>query len=239
MSYTGVLLGALFLVSTSALAAEPRRVSGDAGKTGKSEFVSIFNGVDLTGWSGDPKVWSVEDGAITGRTGGGVSLKHNSFLVWTGGKPKDFELRLKYKLTGGNSGIYFHAEKQESGEPLIGPQADFSADHKWTGDVMEWKKRDILAERGERVHIDKDGKKHVIGSVGDPQKLLEHVKDEDWNDYHVIVKGTRVTLKINGVTMCELIDDDPRRSSVGHLALQAHVGPPMTVQFRDVEIKQE
>lgn len=202
-------------------------------------FVSIFNGKDLTGWSGDPEVWSVKDGAITGQTGNGVRLEHNNFLIWTGAKPANFELRLRYKLTGGNSGIYFHAEKQASGEPLIGPQADMSADHRWTGDVMEWRKRGLLADRGQRVRIDKDGKKHVIGSVGDPEKLLRHVHDDDWNDYHVIVRGNRVILKINGVTMCELIDEDPRRTPAGHLALQTHVGPPMIVQFRDIRIKRE
>ena len=113
------------------------------------------------------------------------------------------------------------------------------ADHKWTGDVMEWKKRDLLADRGQRVRIDKDGKKYVIGSVGDPAKLLRHVRNDDWNDYQVIVRGNAVTLRINGVTMSELVDEDPRRPPTGHLALQTHVGPPMTVQFRKIRIKQD
>ena len=104
--------------------------------------------------------------------------------------------------------------------------------------VIEWKKRDILAERGQRVRIDEAGKKHVIGVVGDPTELLRHVDDKGWNDYHIVVRGRRVTLMINGVTMCKLVDDDPRRTPAGHLALQTHKGPPMTVQFRNIRIRQ-
>lgn len=215
--------------------------TGDlAGPTEPSEpgFVPLFNGKDLTGWEGDAKVWSVRDGAITGVTTGDSGLKVNNFLVWKGGQPRDFELRLKYRLLGGNSGIYFHAEKQPAGEPLIGPQADFSADHRWTGVLMEWKKRDVLAERGQKVVIDASGKKQVVGSLGDPKKLLSAVRDRGWNDYAVSVQGPRVVLKINGVTMCDVTDHDPKRPAAGHLALQVHVGPPMTVQFKEIRLRQ-
>lgn len=102
---------------------------------------------------------------------------------------------------------------------------------------MEWKKREVLAERGQKVVIDADGNKKVVGSVGDPKKLLEAVRDEDWNDYTLIVRGSKVVLQINGVTMCEVTDNDPRRTPQGHLALQVHKGPPMTVQFKDIRIK--
>jgi hypothetical protein len=191
----------------------------------------------LTGWAGDEAIWSVREGAITGQTTADTGLKVNNFLIWEAGQPENFELRLKYKLVGGNSGIYFHAEKQPDGEPLIGPQADFSADHRWTGVLMEWKKRDILAERGQRVVIDPSGERHVKGSLGDPRTLLRAVRSEDWNDYWLRVQGEQVTLTINGVTMCEVIDHDPRRPKQGHLALQVHVGPAMTVQFKDIRLK--
>jgi hypothetical protein len=104
---------------------------------------------------------------------------------------------------------------------------------------MEWKKRDVLAERGQRVLIGAAGNKQVIGSLGDPQERLKAVKDQDWNDYTVIAKGESVILKINGVTMCEVTDKDPRRPKSGHLALQVHVGPPMTVQFKDIWLKED
>ena len=203
-----------------------------------AEFVKIFNGKDLTGWEGDERIWSVRDGAVTGQTTDKSRLNANSFLTWKGAEPGDFELRLRFKLVGGNSGIYFHAELREDGDPLVGPQADFSADHRWTGVLMEWKKRDVLAERGQRVLIDELGKRSVIGTLGDAKALLKLVKDEDWNDYAVTVRGEKVVLKINGVVMCEVTDKDPRRTPAGYLALQVHVGPPMTVQFKDIWIRQ-
>lgn len=214
---------------------QPRRDESENG------FTSLFNGKDLSQWEGDEKIWSVQDGAITGETGDAAQLKENNFLIWKGGQPKDFELRLKFKLVGGNSGIYFRAETRvegQTGEPLVGPQADFSADHRWTGVLMEYTKREILAERGQRVLIETDGKKRIVGSVGDPKELLRAVKDRDWNDYTVIARGESVVLKINGVTMCEVLDRDPKRTPHGYLALQVHTGPPMKVQFRDIRMKQ-
>jgi hypothetical protein len=50
----------------------------------------------------------------------------------------------------------------------------------------------------------------------------------------VIAKGGSAVLKINGVTMCELEDRDPKRLVHGWLALQVHVGQPMVVQFKNV-----
>ena len=227
------LAGVQFCTSDLVAPAEPVDVERAAdGAVSTHDFVSIFNGRDLTGWSGDKAVWSVRDGAITGQTTAATQLETNNFLVWQGGPLADFELRLEYKLVGGNSGIYFHAEPQASGEPLIGPQADFSADHRWTGVLMEWKKRDVLAERGQVVEIDKDGKRRIVRSLGNPKELLTHVRNEAWNDYVLITRGERTVLKINGVTMCEVIDRDPRRIPKGYLALQVHKGPPMKVQFK-------
>ena len=53
------------------------------------------NGKDLTGWKGDMKHWSVEDSRITGQTTTDNPLGYNTFLVWKGAEPGDFELRLK------------------------------------------------------------------------------------------------------------------------------------------------
>ncbi len=203
-------------------------------------FYSLFDGTTLAGWQGDPAIWTVEDGAITGRTTPQTRLKENNFLIWKD-QVENFELRLKFRLEGGNSGIYFRAQKRPAGktggDPLIGPQADFDATGRWTGVIMEYLGRDVLAERGQKVVIDPQGTKRVVGSVGDPAELLKAVKPGDWNDYTVIARGGQVVLRINGRTMCELDDRDPKRPVHGWLALQVHVGPPMRVQFKDIYLR--
>jgi type 1 glutamine amidotransferase len=203
-------------------------------------FVSLFNGRNLLGWRGNPKIWSVRDGAITGQTTEKNRISENTFLVWTGGEVKDFELRLKFRIENGNSGIYFRSRQRTAmhPEPLIGCQADFSADGRWTGVIMEYTLRGVLAERGQKVVIGRDGKIDVVGSVGDPDELLKKVRPKQWNDYTLSARGGRVILKINGVIMCDLQDNDPRRISSGKLALQVHQGPDMLVQFKDIRIRQ-
>lgn len=217
-----------------------RHIPGTEPAPGLPGFVSLFNGRDLDGWFGDPRVWSVLDGAITGQTSEQARITENSFLIWKD-EVEDFELRLKFRLNGGNSGIYYRARKrppwQTKGEALVGTQADFSADGRWTGVIMEYTLREVLAERGQKVLIETNGTKRVTGTVGDPAQLLATVKTNDWNDYTVIAKGTQVKLAINGVPMCELDDRAPERITRGWLGLQVHTGPPMCVQFKDIFLK--
>ncbi len=219
----------------------PDRPAGDVPGTqpapGLPGFVSLFNGHDLAGWDGDSRVWSAHDGAITGQSTADIRVTENNFLVWKD-EVEDFELHLKFKLEGGNSGIYYHARKrptdQRKGEALVGTQADLSADGRWTGVIMEYTLREVLAERGEKVMITTNGQKQVVGSLGEPNKLLALVRPNEWNDYTVFARGGRVVLHINGVAMSELDDRDPKRLVRGWLGLQVHTGPPMRVQFKDI-----
>ena len=205
----------------------------------RAGFKSLFNGRDLSGWTGNPKLWSVEDGAITGQTTPQNRICENSFLIWTGGEAEDFELRLKFRIESGNSGIYFRSLERQGmeQEALIGCQADVSADNRWTGVVIEYTRREILAERGQKVHVTGGGKVEVVGQVGDPNELLGHVKDGQWNDYTVTARGGHIVLKINDAVMCEIQDDDPNRIVRGKLALQVHQGPDMKVQFKDIRLR--
>jgi len=202
-------------------------------------FEAIFNGKDLTGWEGDATVWRVEDGAITGETTAEKKIKENQFLVWAGGKLKDFELRAKFRLRNGNSGIYIRCLAREpgKGDALVGMQADFAEDPKWVGTIMEYLRRGILAARGEKVAIDEKGVRKVVASLGDPAELLKAYKPKEWNDYTVLCQGGHVVLTINGVTLADLQDDDPKRLAEGVLGLQVHVGPPMKVEFKDIRLK--
>ncbi len=203
----------------------------------EGEFKSIFNGKDLSGWDGDPKYWSVKDGAINGQTTDAKELKHNTFLIWRAGKVDDFELRLKFKIVGGNSGIQYRSK--EFPEWVIGGyQADFEAGTTYSGILYEERMRGILAQRGQKVIVREGGKPEVVGSVGDSKAIQAAIKKEDWNDYEISARGNHLIHKINGMTTVDVVDEDKeKRAASGLLALQLHAGFVMQVQFKDVELK--
>lgn len=196
------------------------------------EAKELFNGKDLDGWDGDPAVWSVEDGAIVGRTKE-KQLKHNEFLIWKGGDVRDFKLTLQYRIEGGNSGIQYRSKVLDPKEWIVGGyQADIDSGPTYSGILYEEKMRGILAKRGERMAIDKDGKR-TIEKIGDAAELQKSIHTDNWNDYTIEVRGERMTHTINGKLMSETIDrDEKKRAKSGVLALQVHAGPPMTVKFR-------
>ena len=208
-------------------------------------FLSIFNGKDLTGWDGNPKLWSVKDGAITGQTTAENPAKGNTFLIWTNGTPSDFELRCSFKLTPGdskgfaNSGIQYRSKVFDPANWVVGGyQADMEAGPSYTGILYEERMRGIMALRGEKVVWDKEDKKQVVGSVGDAAAIGAAVKKGDWNEYVIIAKGNHLQQFINGKQTIDLTDDcEAKRAMSGVLALQLHAGPPMMAQFKNLRIK--
>jgi hypothetical protein len=208
-------------------------------------FLRIFNGKDLTGWEGNPKLWSVKDGAITGQTTADNPTKGNTFLIWTNGTVGDFELRCSFKVTPGdakgfaNSGIQYRSKVLDPANWVIGGyQADMEAGLTYTGILYEERMRGILAQRGEKVVWDKDGKKQVTGSVGNSADIQAAIKQGDWNDYVIIAKGNHLQQFINGKPTVDVTDEDEaKRAMTGVLALQLHAGPPMMAQFKNIRIK--
>jgi hypothetical protein len=208
-------------------------------------FLSIFNGKDLTGWDGNPKLWSVKDGAITGQTTAENPAKGNTFLIWTNGTPSDFELRCSFKLMPGdskgfaNSGIQYRSKILDPANWVVGGyQADMEAGPTYTGILYEERMRGILALRGEKVVWDKDNKKQVVGSVGDAAAIGAAVKKGDWNDYVIIAQGNHLQQFINGQQTIDVTDEcEAKRATSGVLALQLHAGPPMLAQFKNIRIK--
>lgn len=208
-------------------------------KVDEEGFKSLFDGKTLEGWDGNPKFWFVDDGAITGQTTKENPTDGNTFLIWKGGKVKDFELRLSYKIVGGNSGIQYRSK--DFGKWVVGGyQGDFEAGKTYTGILYEERMtRGIMAQRGEKVVFGEDGKREVTGSVGKSDEIQAGIKHEDWNEYVIIAKGHELKHIINGKTTIEVTDNDPKKFvAEGILALQLHAGPPMTVQFKDVRIKE-
>src|ERR1041385_8360264 len=210
-------------------------------------FKSVFDGKDLAGWAGRPQHWSVEDGAITGRTTADHPAQGNNFLIWTNSTVRDFELRLSYKIvpnntTGfANSGIQYRSK--EFGNFVVGGyQADFEAGKTYSGILYEERMDGILAQRGQKTVVKTvEGKTTVeaVGSLGKSEDIQAKIKDRDWNDYVIIAKGNHLQHFINGVQTVDVIDEraGDKAAKEGLLALQLHAGPPMTVQFKNIRIK--
>jgi len=223
---------AVALVLSIAHAAETASNQDDAG------FVPIFNGETLEGWEGNPDLWSVEDGAITGRTSNDDPLEYNQFLIWKGGKVRDFELRATFRLVGdNNSGIQYRSRVlPDAGEHVVaGYQADIHPNPDYLGMLYEERGRGILAQNGERVVIEPNGDKRLTGRIEDVPTDLDL---EDWNELAIVARGPRLIHRINGVTVADITDNqESARSLEGVLALQVHRGPAMTVQFKDLQLK--
>lgn len=203
-------------------------------------FLPLFDGKSLKHWNGDPKFWSVEDGAITGTTTAENPTKGNTFIIWDAGEVDDFELKLKYKIEAGNSGIQIRSFKLEEAADewrIGGYQSDFEAGDKWSGTIYGEKFGGVFAKRGERVTVGEDGKKAQGEAVGDPAELNKAIKKGEWNEFHITAKGNTISQSINGVLMAEVTDNGPDRRRQGLLALQLHAGPPMKVQFKDIMLK--
>jgi hypothetical protein len=209
-----------------------------AGGLVAKEPEAIFNGKDLMGWEGDPKVWSVEEEAIVGRTTAEAPLRNNTFLIWRGGTVGDFTLRLEYRIEGGNSGVQYRSKVADPKKWIVGGyQADIDSKPVYTGILYDERGRGILAERGQRVTISPDGKKS-IDRFGNAAELQENVRTDDWNEYLIEVRGPRMRHTINGKLMSETIDNEEgKRADSGVLALQCHQGPPMVVRFRNIKLE--
>ena len=206
-------------------------------------FETIFDGKTLKGWNGDPKFWSVKDGAITGKTTKENPTKGNTFIIWEG-KTGNFDLRLDYKIIGGNSGIQYRSFKADGPDEwrIGGYQADFEAGDTFSGICYGERFRGILSLRGKKttLTVGDDGKlKKEVEDFAKDADIAKAIKKEDWNSYRIVARNFSLTHYINGVKTTQVIDRDRKtRRADGLLALQLHAGPPMNVQFKNIRIKE-
>ena len=223
--------------------------------TNTDGFESIFDGETLNGWEGDPTYWRVKEGILVGEITPETVLKTNTFIIWKGGEPADFELKTEFRISeNGNSGINYRSERVDSIPfALRGYQADIDGQNRYTGQNYEERKRTTLAYRGERAEIASQTNgslrenvaknawqsRKVLESLGHSDSLKRKIRNGDWNEAHLIVKGHRMQHYINGVLMSEVIDTDSvNRTTTGKLGMQVHVGPPMKVEFRNIHLRQ-
>jgi len=220
---------------------------------GKDGFVSLFNGKDLTGWDGHSDLWSVKNGVIRGETTPQKRAPGNTFLIWKGGKLKDFVLKLKFRIgNSNNSGVQFRSihlpakPKAANRWVVKGYQAEVQEAPGKVGFLYDEKRRGWLVNVGDIMEINvADGKvkKEVVGKIADKKALIKagyykSNKTDQWNEYTITCRGNHIMMALNGFQTMELIDNDKEtRTLEGILALQIHGGAPMWVEFKDIRVK--
>ncbi len=212
-----------------------------------ADLKPIFNGKDLEGWDGDPRLWSVKDGVIRGETTPENKANGNTFLIYQGGDLKDFELRLSFRCNAtNNSGIQYRSKHITDGKPrnkwvVRGYQHEIRNQDKLpsvAGFIYEeGGKRGRMCLVGEKAVWGEDGKKKVTDKLISAEEYKELFNLNDWNDVVIIARGNRLQHYMNGRLILDCTDNHPDlQKPEGIIALQLHAGNPMWVEFRNVRL---
>ena len=221
-------------------------------------FVAIFDGETLDNWEGDPVYWRVEDGKMVGEITPENIVDRNTFIIWKGGTPADFELKVDFKISDkGNSGINYRSERMNDHPyALKGYQADIDGQKNYTGSNYEERKRTTLASHGQKVVVRTQENPdspdsfdanivhnawksvEIVSSLGDADSLNTFIRDNDWNTCHIIARGNRLQHYVNGILISDVTDEDTvNRSLSGYIGVQVHIGPPMKVEYKNILLK--
>jgi hypothetical protein len=212
--------GALVACAISVAAAQTPNVLTRQEKA--DGFVLLFNGTDLTGWEGDPALWSVQNGAIVGLSDG-HPFTVNTFLIHKG-TFANFILKGDIKLRNHNSGIQFRSvQLPGAGWMVKGLQADAS---EVGPEKSAW--GNLYDERGRGRNAMKTPDEGWLIA----KNLVHH---QDWNTYEILADGDHIRFTFNGVVTIDMHDHE---TMSGIIALQLHAGEPMRVEFRNLKIKQ-
>lgn len=197
--------------------------------------ILLFDGKSIKNWDGDPKYWSVEDGAIVGTADG--NLKRNHFITWKGNSVRNFELTMDVKISdGGNSGIQYRGViRPEIGHDVVsGYQCDIVPNNAaYNGMLYEERGRRIISRNGQKIVIDADGGAWIVD-----QWKTEPSEPGQWHQYKVVARGNHLQHFIDDQKTVEVIDlDEKGRSDDGVFGMQVHTGPKMEVQFKNISLK--
>jgi hypothetical protein len=208
----------------------------------------LFNGADLTGWDGDPRLWSVKDGALRGETTAENPAKGNTFIIWKDGTTKDFDLRLSFRCNAtNNSGIQYRSRHIVDGD-VPNRWVVRGYQHEIRNEIMlpsvagfiydEGGKRGRLCLVGEKAAWEPDGKKTDSASLIDQAGFEKLFQLDDWNDVVIVARGNHIQHYLNNRLIVDFSDNDPALAlREGILALQLHAGKPMWVEFKNIRIK--
>lgn len=239
------LTAVLFTFAGSLLAAEaPATVPAEP-----AEMKVLFNGTDLSGWDGDPRLWSVKDGVIHGETTTENVAAGNTFLIRKDLVLKDFDLRLSFRCSNtNNSGIQYRSKHITEGNVrnqwvVRGYQHELRNENKLpnvAGFIYdEGGKRGRICLAGEVASWDADGKKLANKDLIDAADFEKLVKLDDWNDVAIIARGNHIQHYLNGRLILDFTDNHPELAlKEGILALQLHAGKPMFAEFRNIRVHQ-
>jgi len=181
-------------------------------------FVQLWDGKTFDGWkiNENEKTWSIKNGTI-------VCKGDRSHLFYMGdlAPMKDFELKVDVKaMPNSNAGIYFHTKFQDSGWPAAGFETQvnntYNSDPRKTGSLY---------------------------AVKDVHEQL--IPDNTWWTQHIIVKGKRVIIMIDGKVATDYTEPEGQKPldknfsrlfGEGTIALQGH-DPGSTVAFKNIRLK--
>ena len=173
----------------------------------------IFNQTDLGGWKihGTEK-WYVENSELICESG---PDEQYGYLATTQ-KYKDFVLRLKFKQEAdGNSGVFFRSSIE--GTKISGWQVEVAPPDYDTGGIYE------SYGRGWLYQI--------------PEDKEDVLKEGEWNDMQIRVKGSRTMVWLNNELMTDLTDEEIGKAN-GVVALQIHSGGGIKVRWKDLYIQE-
>jgi hypothetical protein len=186
----------------------------------QSEWVSLFNGKDLTGWKnyGEEK-WIVEQGTIV------CESAANKYGYLTTEKTyRDFHLRLKFKgEAAGNSGVFLNARitgiNPEHGPDIEGMQVEVDPNvGKHTGGLYE-----------------SGGRGWVAMPAPESERAL---RPGEWNDLEVSVVGNHIVTQLNSVKVVDFTDPAPKFTD-GVIGLQIHTGGGVKMRWKDIFIREK
>ncbi|QDS98299.1 3-keto-disaccharide hydrolase [Adhaeretor mobilis] len=216
----------------SATATEERAEKQAAEKKPSAKKIELFNGKDLAGWEGDPKLWSVQDGQIVGSTIG-TKIESNTFLIYQGGEFADFRLQFKARLAGdNNSGVQYRSQVTNPKMwAVAGYQMDIHANPPYTAMLFgEGTGRHIIALRGQKMEIEEEKVESPLKEGG----KLKPIDLAKWHQYTIEARGNRLVHKLDGKVTVDVTDNHKKKCDRGVIALQVHQGKPMTVWFKDI-----
>jgi hypothetical protein len=206
-----MILLILALVVTAGAGQAPARTQA------QPKAAALFDGKSFAGWEGDLTIFRIQDGAIVGGSLAG-RVARNEFLCTTK-TYGDFELRLKFKLLGGegaNAGIQFRTKRIPNHHEVSGYQADMGTGY-WGALYDESRRNKVL-------------------KGPDAEKMKSVIKIDDWNDYVIRAEGRRIQLWVNGVQTVDYVEEDPKIETTGVTCLQIHGGPPSEAWYKDITL---